>query len=284
MSTELILEVTDLYKTYGRSGIGNRKAAAPAVDGVSFAVKRGETYGLVGESGSGKSTIGKIVYGIETATSGTVALSVGDHTAQEKRGERAKNPVGMIFQNPYSSLNPRRKIGVILDEALRLGGFDKDDYREERCIAALESVGLSRTHASRFPHEMSGGQLQRVAIARALVVEPEMVICDEAVSALDVSVQAQVLNILRDLQQKQGLSYLFITHDMSVARYMSHRVGVLQRGALVEEGDASDLFADPQHEYTRSLIASVPADDPQRRHLVTRKAPGHATVQRERGQ
>jgi len=236
------------------------KRILQAVRDVSFQIDRGTTYALVGESGSGKSTIARMAVGLLAPSSGTVTIDGVDlNDASLDAGDRQalRRRIQMVFQSPYASLNPRWRVGAILEEPLH--AFDlADGRRGERVNELLEQVGLSATDARRFPHEFSGGQRQRISIARALASEPEFIICDEPTSALDVSVQAQVLNLLKQLQRELGLTYLFITHDLAVVATMARRIGVLQAGQLVEEGESRALFDNPKTEYTKMLIDSAP--------------------------
>ena len=258
-----VLEARHLSKTFTtRSFLGRTTSENHAVDNVSLSLTAGKTYALVGESGSGKSTTGRMLQGLITPTAGDVVVRAADGTTSVQTTARANQDVQMIFQDPYSSLNPRRRIRSILEESLRIIGERDPSELRSKVDEALNAVGFSDEHAQRYPHEFSGGQRQRIGIARALVVSPKIIICDEPVSALDVSIQAQILNLLRRLQTDLGLAYLFITHDMSVVRYLSHRVGVMYRGRIVEEADTADLFVHPQHDYTKRLLSSVPIHHP----------------------
>ena len=230
-----------------------------AVDGVSFELKQGETYGLVGESGSGKSTIGKAIVKLNKVTSGRIFFQGKDITnLTDSEMKPYRKEIGMIFQDPYSSLNPKKQVLDIVAEPLR--NFHRLTPKQEKEIvqAYLEKVGLSPDSIYKYPHEFSGGQRQRIGIARTLTLRPKLIIADEPVSALDVSVQAQVLNFLRDLQKEFGLTYLFIGHDLGVIRHICNRIGVMYRGRLVEEGTSQEIYENPQHIYTKRLIAAIP--------------------------
>jgi peptide/nickel transport system ATP-binding protein len=257
--------VFDLSKRWlNRVLEGSGKVMLTAVDGVDMSTRRGETYALVGESGSGKSTIAKMVVGLLPPSSGSVRIDGVDiwkelGGAQQRQIRRR---IQMIFQDPFASLNPRWRVGSIVAEPIKAFGMIADAReRENRVGELLSLVGLDPRDAGKFPHEFSGGQRQRIAIARALSSSPEFIVCDEPTSALDVSVQAQVLNLLRDLQERLGLTYLFISHNLAVVRHVANRVGVLYLGRLVEEAPARVLFSDPQHPYTRMLLDSVPDID-----------------------
>ncbi|MDN4476316.1 ATP-binding cassette domain-containing protein [Demequina sp. SYSU T00192] len=261
-----LLDVRDLDVAYEVSGSSWRRTTTTVVKGVSFHIDAGETYGLVGESGSGKSTTGRAILRLAEVAGGTIEF---DGTDLATLGERTplsyRRDVQAVYQDPAGSLNPRHHVGRAVTDALKRHGTGDRAERQDRAREAFAQVGLTDAHLSRFPSEMSGGQLQRVAIARALVLEPRLVICDEAVSALDLSTQSQIINLLMDLQQASGVSYLFITHDLGVVRHMAHRLGVLRKGELIEQGDTSAVFADPQHEYTRSLLAASPSSHPEGR-------------------
>ena len=241
---------------------GHEKKFLDAVDDVSFSIERGKTYALVGESGSGKSTIARMAVGLLTPTGGTVKIDGHDlHDSSFTQAEHRKirQRLQMVFQSPYASLNPRWRVGSILAEPLRVFGLtDSKEAEQARVEELLTQVGLSASDSRRFPHEFSGGQRQRISIARALASKPDFIVCDEPTSALDVSVQAQVLNLLKQLQQDLGLTYLFITHDLAVVRVMAHRIGVLKSGQLVEEQDTDQLIQSPKSEYTQMLIRSAP--------------------------
>jgi len=255
-----MLEVRDLSVVFA----GRRRAPSlVAVDSVSFSVPANQTVGLVGESGSGKTTIARAILGMEQATSGTISFEDHDITHASKRERRRLTEhMQVVFQDPYSSLSPTRTVGDTLVEPLL--AHRKIPRREalERAEALLQRVGLTKYALGRYPSEFSGGQRQRIAIARALMLSPKLVVCDEPVSALDLSIQAQVLNLLRELQDEMGLSYLFIAHNLSVVRYMSHEVLVLYRGQLMERGEASSLYRNPGHPYTRMLLEASPVADP----------------------
>lgn len=234
-----------------------------AVDGISFGIQEGETLGLVGESGSGKSTLGKTLLGLHDKTSGTLTYRGEVLPARYRSADfqRLAHKMQMIFQDPYSSLNPRMTVGEIIAEGLR--GKPMNTVQKQTLVSEwLERVGLNAAHASRYPHEFSGGQRQRIGIARALIMEPEFVVCDEPISALDVSVQAQVVNLLNELKTSMGLTMLFIAHDLSMVRYISDRMAVMYLGSLVELGKAGDVYFQPRHPYTEVLIASNPEPDP----------------------
>ncbi|MDP6565201.1 MAG: dipeptide ABC transporter ATP-binding protein [Alphaproteobacteria bacterium] len=235
-----------------------------AVDGVSFTIAPGETLGLVGESGCGKTTVGRCILRLENPGAGKVVFA-GTDIAGMKASEISKlrQDVQVIFQDPFSSLNPRQKIGSIISEPLRVHGIIKDPTkRRERVAELLRICGLNPRFADRYPHEMSGGQRQRVGIARALSVNPKFIVCDEAVSALDVSIQAQVINLLEDLREQFNFSYLFIAHDLSVVRHICHRVAVMYLGKIAELADCDELFDNPRHPYTQALLSAVPVPDP----------------------
>jgi oligopeptide transport system ATP-binding protein len=248
-----------------RHGIFKRSSAfVKAVDDVSFAIAPGETVGLVGESGCGKSTLGRAVTRLITPTSGEVFFKDENLLALAKPQLRAKRrQFQMIFQDPFSTLNPRMTVGQIISEALDIHGLVAEkDKRRSRITALLEQVGLNRLHADRYPHEFSGGQRQRIGIARALAVEPLLIVCDEPVSALDVSVQAQVVNLLQELQARLGLAYLFIAHDLAVVEHISSRILVMYLGKIVESGPSHEVIREPQHPYTKALISAVPTIQP----------------------
>lgn len=258
-----LLEIKDLKKTYplrgGKNGFFGPKRHMCAVDGISLYINEGETYGLVGESGCGKSTTGRIIVGLTKADSGAVIYEGKDIGGMsEKEFRPLRNELQMVFQNSLSALNPRRRVGDILDEILAVHQVTDSAVRRERVLDTLRKVGLSEEHYFRFPHELSGGQVQRLGIASALIIRPKLIVCDEPVSALDVSIQAQILNMLVKLQRELDLSLLFISHDIGVIRFISDRIGVMYLGSLVEETDTETLFAKPLHPYTKTLFAAVP--------------------------
>ena len=265
-AAEPLLRVRDLVKRFPIKGglLGREIEAVHAVSGVSFDLQAGETLGVVGESGCGKSTTGRCILRLIEPTSGEVWFEGKDVTRAGKEELRAlARDMQIIFQDPYASLNPRMTVGAIVGEALIIHKLTKSRAEfEARIVELLETVGLSADHMRRYPHEFSGGQRQRIGIARALAVDPKLIVCDEAVSALDVSIQAQVINLLEDLQAKLGLTYIFIAHDLSVVEHISDRVAVMYLGRIVEHADTRTIFKNPQHPYTEALLSAVPVPDP----------------------
>lgn len=263
-----ILEVKHL-KQYFKNG----RNVTKAVDDVSFNIYEGETFGLVGESGSGKTTTGHSILQLYKPTSGEVIFEGKNVADLKSRADKLAftRDAQMIFQDPYASLNPRMTVEDIIAEGLDIHHLVKNkDERTERVEELLETVGLNASHASRFPHEFSGGQRQRIGIARALAVEPKFIVADEPISALDVSIQAQVVNLMIELQKKRGLTYLFIAHDLSMVKFISDRIGVMHYGKLLEVGPADDVYDRPLHDYTKSLISAVPIPDPEVERSRTR--------------
>jgi len=272
-----VLEVRDLkvHFPFSRGPLWNRQSGAVrAVDGISFTVRAGETFGLVGESGCGKSTTARAIVHLTHCTAGTVLL---DGRPIQHLSEEAMRPyrrdVQMIFQDPFASLNPRMSVGRIIAEPMNIFQLHRPRDRRLEVMRLMELVGLNPRYVNRYPHEFSGGQRQRIGIARALAVEPKLIICDEPVSALDVSIQAQVINLLMELQSRLGVSYVFISHDLSIVRHISHRIGVMYLGRLVEVADSRDLYARPRHPYTQALLSAVPVPDPR-----IERARGHAVL------
>ncbi len=263
--SESLLRAENIVKKFPIYGglFSTEVAAVKAVQGVSFDIKKGETLGLVGESGCGKSTLGRCLIRLIEPTSGKIFFKDKDITnisGTDLRELRKKMQI--IFQDPYASLNPRMTIGAILEEPLIIHNlFNSAKDRQDRIRELVSLVGLRHEHLSRYPHEFSGGQRQRVGIARALAVNPELIICDEPVSALDVSIQAQVINLLMELQQKLGLTYVFIAHDLKVVEHVSHRVAVMYLGQIVEMASADELYKNPQHPYTKALLSAIPVPD-----------------------
>ena len=264
---ETLLEVKDLKMYFPVTAgflVQKKVADVRAVDDVSFEVKHGETLGLVGESGCGKSTTGRAILQLHRPTEGSVLFDGDDLTLLSGNDLRAyRRRMQMIFQDPYSSLNPRMSVGSIVAEPMVIHGLYKGAERKERVEYILNAVGLNPYFAGRYPHEFSGGQRQRIGIARALAVEPEFLVCDEAVSALDVSIQAQIINLLEDLQQEFDLTYLFIAHDLAVVRHISDRVAVMYLGKLMEVAESLELYQNPLHPYTKALLSAVPITDPE---------------------
>ena len=261
--TKPLIEVRNLkmYFPVGTSFLGGRKLLK-AVDDVSFDLFPGETFGLVGESGCGKTTVGRSLVRLYRPTGGQILLDGTDIAPLSERDVLPyRRRMQMIFQDPYASLNPRMTVSSIIGEPMRLQGASPDAI-DARVRELIEQVGLKKDHLNRYPHEFSGGQRQRIGIARALSTRPEFIVCDEPISALDVSIQAQVINMLEDLQREMGITYLFVSHDLSMVRHISHRVGVMYLGHLVEVANVHDLYADMRHPYTRALLSAVPVADP----------------------
>ncbi|MCM3092864.1 MULTISPECIES: ABC transporter ATP-binding protein [unclassified Cytobacillus] len=260
MANEALLQVNNLKKHFSMG----KGQTLKAVDDVSFHIKKGETFGIVGESGCGKSTAGRTIIGLYNRTEGEVLYDGKNvHTMTEKERFAFHKKMQMIFQDPYASLNPRSTVQEIISEPMEVHGlYPNKKERLERVYQLLEDVGLNRDHANRYPHEFSGGQRQRIGIARALALDPEFIIADEPISALDVSVQAQVVNLLKGLQKKKGLTYLFIAHDLSMVKHISDRIGVMYLGNLVELTTSENLYKNPLHPYTQALLSAIPIPDP----------------------
>jgi oligopeptide transport system ATP-binding protein len=263
--SELLLEVNGLKKYFPITGgiFGRKKGEVKAVDDVSFYVKKGETLGIVGESGCGKSTTGRLLMRLIEASDGRILFEDKEITSMSKNELRkTRRDIQMVFQDPYASLNPRHSIQQILEEPLIVHGIGNKEERKKRVQEMLEVVGLSSYHARRYPHQFSGGQRQRIGIAKALMTKPKLIIADEPVSALDVSIQAQVLNLMKDIQTEFQLTYIFIAHDLGVVRHISDRVGVMYLGRLIELADSEELYENPMHPYTKALLSAVPIPDP----------------------
>ena len=260
--SEPLLQVRDLNQHFHVS----RNFTVKAVNGVSFDIYPGETYGLVGESGSGKTTIGRSIIRLYNPTSGSIVFEGKEIAGKLDRPteKMLREDMQMIFQDPMSSLNPRKKVGDIIGEGLDIHHrFSSVKERDDAIAEMLDKVGLSQSHAERYPHQFSGGQRQRVGIARALIMNPKLIIADECISALDVSIQAQVVNLMKDIQDSTGCAYLFIAHDLSMVKYISDRIGVLHLGYMVETGTTEEIFANPVHPYTKSLLSAVPLPNPE---------------------
>jgi peptide/nickel transport system ATP-binding protein/oligopeptide transport system ATP-binding protein len=263
-----LVDVRDLVKHFPiKGGVLQRTVAqVKAVDGVSFTIRRGETLGLVGESGCGKTTVGRLLLRLLEPTAGQILFDGTDITTLKGRAlKRYRRRMQLIFQDPYSSLDPRTPIGESIGEGLRIHGLGSPQQRAERVSRMMDMVGLQSYHARRYPHEFSGGQRQRIGIARALVLEPDLVVCDEPVSALDVSIQAQVLNLLKQLQRELRLTYVFVAHNMGVVEHISDRVAVMYLGRIAEVAERSAMFRQPAHPYTQALLSAIPVPDPELR-------------------
>lgn len=262
---DILLEVRNLKKYFPiKTALGTQKGAVKAVDDVSFSIKKGTTMGLVGESGCGKSTTGRTILRLLEKTDGEVIFNGQDVNKLSKKELRAlRTKMQIIFQDPYSSLSPRLPVGEIIGEAVREHGLVPKDQLDDYVTKIMLSCGLQPYHKDRYPHEFSGGQRQRICIARAIALNPDFIVCDEPVSALDVSIQAQVINLLKDLQDERDLTYLFISHDLSVVEHISDVVGVMYLGGLVEVGTTEDIFANPLHPYTKALFSAIPMPDPE---------------------
>lgn len=268
MDNEKLMEIKNLKKYFPveRSGFLQKKTYVQAVDDVTFDIYKGETLGIVGESGCGKSTMGKLLVTLLESTSGEILFQGKDISTIRKNNRKdiSKN-IQIIFQDPYASLNPRMTIGDIIREPMKINRIASGDELERRLDILLKQVGLATYHKDRYPHEFSGGQRQRVGIARAISVNPKLIVCDEAVSALDVSIQAQILNLLDELQDKLGFTYLFIAHGLNVVKHISNRVGVMYLGKLVEIADVDEFYSAPMHPYTEALLSAIPIPDPEKK-------------------
>lgn len=266
MSTETpLLEVKHLKKYFGESNniFRRKKEVVKAVDGVSFTINRGETFGLVGESGSGKSTIGRSVLRLDSITSGEILYNGKNlHNLTKDEIRKLRPKIQFIFQDPFSSLNPRMRVGDAIGEALLDHGLCRKDEVREKVLEVMEICGLSIQHIDRFPHEFSGGQRQRIGIARAIILQPDFIVADEPVSALDVSIQAQIINLFSDLQKEKDITYLFISHDLSVVEHLCTKIGVLYLGSMMELTSRDKLYEKPLHPYTKALLSAVPIPDP----------------------
>lgn len=273
-SNDILIEVSNLKKYFPvkNTFMKSEKKFVKAVDGVSFEIRKGETFGLVGESGCGKSTLGRTITRLYDVTAGDIYFE-GTNIAKLNKKEMKEyySKMQIIFQDPYSSLNPYMNVEELINEPLELHTTLTKKERVEKTEYLLETVGLKKSDMEKFPHEFSGGQCQRIGIARAISTEPKFVLCDEPISALDVSIQAQVVNMLEDLQEEMGLTYLFVAHDLSMVRHISDRIGVMYLGNIVEIGKSNDLYKNPLHPYTKALLSSIPIADPKRAREAVRK-------------
>ncbi|KPU42421.1 oligopeptide transport ATP-binding protein OppF [Oxobacter pfennigii] len=270
---EYLLQVKDLKKYFPiKKGLFSKTVNyVKAVDGISFNIVNGETLGLVGESGCGKSTAGRTILRLYEPTSGEVIIDEIKFTDLDKESLRKKRKdMQIIFQDPYASLNPRLSAGEIIGRAIDIHNIASGKERQEKILSLLDTVGLSSSHYNRYPNEFSGGQRQRIGIARALAVNPKLIICDEAVSALDVSIQAQIINLLEDIQEKYKITYIFIAHNMAVVKHISNNIAVMYLGKIVEMADKDELFDNPMHPYTRALLSAIPVPDPSIKHKRVR--------------
>ena len=285
MEKKKILEIKDLTKYFplGKGKIKEGQPCVKAVEGVSFDLYEGETLGLVGESGCGKSTLGRAILRLHEPTSGSVVFE-GEDILKKNRKEMRKlrEKMQFIFQDPYSSLNPRMNVFNILSEPLIAHGmFKRGPELEEYIKKLMESCGLPSYYCYRYPHQFSGGQRQRIGIARSLALNPDFIICDEPVSALDVSIQSQIINLMMDMQEQKNISYIFISHDLSVVKHISNRVGVMYLGSLVELADKDEIYANPQHPYTKALMSAIPVPDPKRKtqmHAIKGEIPSNVNI------
>lgn len=268
MDKEKLMEIKNLKKYFpvGSSGFFKKHSYVQAVDDVTFDIYKGETLGIVGESGCGKSTMGRLLVTLLDSTSGKILFEGKEvHSIRKNNRRDISKNIQIIFQDPYASLNPRMTIGDIIREPMRINGIASGDELEKKLDVLLKQVGLASYHKNRYPHEFSGGQRQRVGIARAISVNPKLIVCDEAVSALDVSIQAQILNLLDDLQKELGFTYLFIAHGLNVVKHISDRVGVMYLGKMVEIAEVDKLYSTPMHPYTQALLSAIPIPNPERK-------------------
>ena len=271
MDEEVILKAENISEIFPVKGFLGQKGEVRAVDGISLEIRKGENYGLVGESGCGKSTLGRCLLRLIEPTSGKIFFK-GEDLGQKKGSDlrTMRQKMQMVFQDPYLSLDPKKRVGYALMEALKIHGLGTEDERFSAALEMMKKVGFREEHFFRYPHEFSGGQRQRIGLARALILNPELIVCDEPVSALDVSVQAQIINLMEDIQKETHVSYLFITHNMSVVKHISHRIGVMYLGHLVEEGSTADVFGSAAHPYTQALLSAVSSPNPhiRKKHIV----------------